>query len=302
MIIQKLKVYKTAKNEFGLCTYKGNKCFYKIKKNMYPEIDGYKKMQKYYKTPELLNYNCHMAIYKYEEELTKNTLHEYLYFDSEINLKEVVKPYYKSFEDKIILDEKLSKNVKFFSQRCQNIKNIIGCEYIINEVKKVLLQPKKLTCFITQGDPTDTNISCKGMYTDFENAGYNTVVGEIAIIYASFITHGGYFYPKYNPQAYDIRPNKLDYSKNNLIIKNMAVPTKNKNLMMKFIEPLLEDKNVEEEIKNYLKYYIIMRMLTPIELCKMTEEDNKMLKKHIKRLYECDFNKKRLLEIVDGKV
>jgi hypothetical protein len=294
---------QTNKSIFGTRKYNGEFIFYKIlnDKNI-REIEGYNIIKDLYRVPKRILYYDNIIYYEYKKELINNTLHDYLYnkLNRNINFKKVFESYKANIKKGKLLNEKLTKNRNFFGGRTNKLdyylkEDEFNKEYIINnekynikeilkEIKRNLNSTKKLFCFISQGDPTDTNISVKGLYTDFENAGYNSLVGEIAIAFASFCTHGCYFYPKYHPQTYKMRPKILKkYNKYGGKIKYnqktisyiFKIPQKNKKLMYNFLKIIDESISTEvrEEISKYLKYYICMRMLTPMDISKMDYED-----------------------------
>lgn len=293
----KLESYKTSKNEYGKCLYDNKICFYKIKDNILLEINGYNILKNYYNVPKLIYHDDNSIIYKYDDNLINNTIHEYLYYGKKLDIAKVIMPYKKSFSKSIVLDEDKSINKCFFKGRINKL-DYEPLKDIITEVKEALQEDKKLTCFYTQGDPTDTNISCNGIYTDFKNAGYNSVIGEIAIMFASFITHGKYFYPKYNSKAYVLHPRIVnDYEKYN---PSKKVPENNKKIMLEFLKVFENDKNVLDEIKKYLKYYIIMRMLSPIDINIMDSDDKNVINNYIKKIYNMDFNINSFKEMIIG--
>ena len=67
------------------------------------------------------------------------------------------------------------------------------------DTSRIDLSPDKERVFIlSQGDPTETNMTLSGKFFDFETAGYNSVVQDIAIfVYHNYIS-GHYLVPKYS--------------------------------------------------------------------------------------------------------
>ena len=118
-------------------------------------------------------------------------------------------------------------------------------------------------------------------------------------MFASFITHGKYFYPKYNSLTYAIRKAILnEYNKYKPSLEKMNVPIKNKELMLSFLDIFKDDKFVQVEISKYLKYYLIMRMLSPIYIEDMDEYDQKVLYNYISKIYNMDFNVENLRKLI----
>jgi len=199
------------------------------------------------------------------------------------------------------MDELETNSKRYFTDRLPTLKeyieqldyeNIIldgetyNIKHILEEIYSNIIKEKKLYSFISQGDPTDTNITVSGYFTDFENSGYNTILGEFSIIFVSLFSHGLYFYPKYNKSAYSINKTVLnkynEYEKKaSYSIKEKKIyvdyfdnnpPEKNKKLISSFVKLYSSYKKVYEDFK-LLKYYICMRFLTPIKILKMEEKD-----------------------------
>lgn len=288
-------IYETNKSIYGVIEINGCNFFYKkLKVNYQDEITGYDIVSKSYNVPKRINTKDNEIIYEYKEELINNTLHEYIYLDNtdKVDFDVITKQIKKNYLNRVIINENECKNICFFKNRVSilekyKIDELFKRDYyykgqkynpskILDEIIEILCKDKMLTSFITPGDPTDTNISVNGLFTDFENGGYNSVIGEIAISFASFITHGCYFYPKYHKDAYLIRPyilnNYLKYEPkyyNGEIV--FSCNKKAYEVFKNFLNIYIElDK---EEVNKYLKYYICMRMLTPIDLLKMEDKD-----------------------------
>lgn len=292
-------IYETNKSVLKIVTKNKHKYFHKeLKNNNLDEIEGYNIVSKLYNVPKRINIIGNEIVYEYKEELISNTLHEYIYQNKieKINYENIMVQIKQNYLNKALMKESKCKNIKFFKNRTDILEKYKrdkifkqvycykGINYnpinIINEVIKVLNEDKELTSYITLGDPTDTNISTTGIFTDFENGGYNSVIGEIAISFASFLTHGGYFYPKYNKEAYLIRPYILDnyykyepeYINNEIILKC----NKKSYEIIKNILNIYTDLDTNE-VRKYLKYYICMRILTPIDVLKMEEKDKRYI-------------------------
>lgn len=318
MVESKEYIYKNSKSSFGIKTISNKKYFYKKTKNIDKEISGFNDVNQIYIVPKIAYCNKDEILYEYKKELENKTIHEYLYNKNLgfINYKKIFNQYKKSIKSLVIKEEIEYRNTDFFMKRTNILDryldlDIVNKTYILNnkeyflkdiiiEIKEILEQNKKLKGILTLGDPTDTNISVSGIFTDFECAGYNSIVGEIAILFASLTTHGSYFYPKYNGNAYILRSNLLfDYHKykqdlvffNNPDNKHILIPKftilkKNKKVLFHFLKFYNKHFKDDLEISKYLKYYICMRMLTPLDIEKMDEYDRNVIIALLIYLYE----------------
>ena len=290
-----IKGYKT------LTRYQNKKCFYGIgiynrKKIFYKEFDsltylekelnGYNIVKEYYNVPKLIGNYENTILYEYKKDLINNTLYEYFYFNKKsINVNIILNQYKNSLIKLKRLNESKLCNYSFYAKRKEMIDNYLfniddkKFKDILNEMLENICKNKSLYSFISQGDPTDTNISIKGCFTDFENGGYNSIVGEISIFLVSLLTHGSYFYPKYNSKVYMIRDNYK---------VNKKISSKNINLILSYLNMIKEnlDKKVINEINKYLKYYICFRLLTPINIINMEDIDKKIIINLVKEFYQ----------------
>lgn len=298
---KKTKKIETTKGEFGFCKYNGRRCFYKIVDNVSIEIKRYKMLSNFYKVPKLINSFDNVIIYELIDSLVNCTVHEYLYNDNiNFDINNILKQYKKNMETIYLISEDKLINKKFFIDRVDYLKKYLNDkifnkiyiynykEYniykILNETIDNISSNKELYSFITNGDPTDTNISVDGFFSDYECAGFNSIVGEIAIFVISILSHGSYFYPKYNKSVYALRPFILkEYNKfkmvinrrNNKIDGKIKILFKNKKLILDYLEFYNDilNNNIKDNVNKYLKYYLIMRVLTPIDVLKMDESD-----------------------------
>ena len=281
--------YQNKKCYYGIGVYNRKKVFYKEFESpiyLQKEIKGYKIVSKHYHVPKLINYDNNTILYEYKKDLVSNTIYEYLYFNTEkANINSIIKQYKKNIVSIKRMNETKLCNYNFFAKRKEMINtyllNIKDSEFnnILKDMLNNICQNKSLYAFISQGDPTDTNISVNGFFTDFENGGYNSLVGEISILLVSLLTHGSYFYPKYNSKVYMIR----DAYK-----VNTRISSKNINLILSYLNMVKESLNKRElkELDYYLKYYICFRLLTPIDVLKMDDNDRKIIIKLVKTFYQ----------------
>ncbi len=283
-----LSEYTNKKCTYGEALYKGKKVFYKnIKDGVKKEIRGYNLVKLYYDVPKIITYDNKIILYEFISDLINKTMHEYLYtydylkFDFNIILNQ----YMNSLKNIKYLNENKLNNSKFYKNRISQVENYISsniCEEnndIFNEIIEKIKLNKRLYSFISQGDPTDTNISITGKFSDFENGGYNSLVGEISIFIVSLLTHGAYYYPKYNKKAYEIRP---------VMPNKINISNKNINLLIKYLLFFKNNLNKEEinELDKYLIYYICFRLLTPMNLIDMNKKDRNNILKVINLFYK----------------
>lgn len=318
MTIKQEHIYKSTKAEFGIKIIDNKKYFYKKTKNCNKEIQGFNEVNSIYIIPKIVACNNDEILYEYKKELETKTIHEYLYnkYPIYINYHKIFKQYTKSIQKLVIQDENTYRNSDFFNNRIKMLDKYISYKQfdniyclnnkefsvkeIIQEIKEVLEKPKRIKGILTMGDPTDTNISTNGLFTDFECAGYNSILGEIAILFISLTTHGSYFYPKYNSNAYILRTNllydfykykqELVYFKNPdnkyILLPKFTILKKNKIVLLKFLNFYYKHFKDDLELKQYLKYYICMRILTPLDITNMEEYDQMVIISLLINIYE----------------
>ena len=310
VILENIKIinsFEGPKSKVGILENNSKRYFFKEKnENSIKEVEGFNNIKDFYKTSNLCIETDKYIIYEYIKELFTNTLNDYFYGKEDRIVMPLILNSYKNAmrNSMVLIDEKDTKTSKFFKGRLDHIEKLLkSIEYekiIINkdnyEIKIILKdliseirKDKEVHAFLTNGSPTDGNITTNGYITDFENAGYNSVVSEISILFVSFFTHGSYFYPKYNEQDYpshvaslktynNYKPNiKYKTIKDTIYVNeyDFKINSKNKEVLLEFLKmyktsPFYE--NYKNEFK-YLKYYIFMRLLTPITLDQMSSYD-----------------------------
>lgn len=281
--------------------------FYKEKNsNTVNEVEGYNCLKEFYKTSKLCIETENYIIYEYIPDFHSSTLNDYFYGTEErIVMPLILNSYKKAMRNSMVLiDEKDTKTNKFFKGRIERVEETLNSlEYekiiigeknyeikpILKDVIKEIKKEREVHAFLTNGAPTDRNITTTGYITDFENAGYNSVISEIVILFVSLFTHGSYFYPKYNEQEFlqniaslktynAFKPNlKYKTIKDTVYISeyDFKINSKNKRVLLEFLEMYLTSpyyENYKSEFK-YLKHYIIARILTPITLEQMSGYD-----------------------------
>ena len=302
-----LKYYNTSKTVVGICLYNNQKCFFKFVNNASQEIRRINLLKPIYKIPKVIDtINNTMIIYEYLEDFKSATLNDYLYSNvKNTNLNQIFNQYKVAIENTICLfNESCSQSYTYFQKRVYYLYeyiNQIPYRYIVfnnkqydiklifKEILEIIMKNKKIHMIVSQGDPTDTNITITGYFTDFENAGLNSLLSEFSILFVSLFSHGRYFYPKYNEKAYAINKSilnkfddykiKINYhiEKDCIYVNNIQLnlPNKNKQIILKLIDVYLNNLNYKKYKKDfkYLKYYICMRVLTPINILLMDIDD-----------------------------
>ena len=88
-----------------------------------------------------------------------------------------------------------------------------------------------------------------------------------------------YFYPKYNSKVYKIRSHYK---------VNLKISSKNINIIVSYLNMIknIVNGDIINEINKYLKYYICFRLLTPIDVSKMEEIDQKIIFSLFKLFYK----------------
>lgn len=327
------KSFFTSKTKVGICKYNNFKYFFKQENNIIlNETKNYNLINNLYNVSKFAILIDKYIIYEYISEFEEMTINDYLYGNCRfVFLNKMFEQYNKSITKtlKLLKEEDCELN-HFFKGRIyilkNNLRNIeFDCIVINNKeykVKNILIniikniqKDKKLYSFLSQGDLTDTNMTVFGHLTDFESAGYNHVIGEISIFFVSLFSHGRYFYPKYNPAAYQVNKAVLgnyelhnidiDYQvKDSIVwIKNadLNLPKKNKEILNYYLKIFLNSPFYylfSSDFK-WIKYYICMRLLTPISIDIMQQNDKITILYLIVIIYSQVNNLNDLLKIIN---
>lgn len=158
---------------------------------------------------------------------------------------------------------------------------------VIYELESFFSRRRKMLCMWTQGDPVDRNIGIKPVFFDFGYAGYNCVMGEIAVFLWA-IYGGRYYSPKYYPNSYLLHSN-IYYSLNsakpkcsfviNSDRKSVTVSIEHsisavcKSLLIDYLESYLQDTELRTEANETLNYHIAMRIATVLNMREMDLDD-----------------------------
>lgn len=304
--IRTLKTRYTSKTKIKIGQYNDKKIFMKLCLDANEKLQKYNLIKNFYKVSKIAIMHNNYIIYDYIKDFENKTINDYLYGkETYIDLNSITSQYSNSLDKTLKIKKEFEcESKRYFRDRTNMLNNYINfldfnviilddirydIKGILMEILDVIKKNKKMYSYITQGDPTDTNITTTGYFTDFENAGYNTIVSELSIIFVSLFSHGSYYYPKYNIKAYSSNKNiltkykkhkiQIEYEKKEDVIYikkiNYKVQNKSKKIIDSFIDLYLNNKNYYQykDDFQFLKYYICMRLLTPINLLEMCEDD-----------------------------
>ena len=306
----------------GIATYNNEKCFFKIvdKEYFIKEINGY--LISYKKIPimeiiftkYLFNVKKYLIAYKYDNNIKKSNgllndifvKNDFIkYFPNGVinKLNNLLKIYDEIYSSKKEYFSYCPSNIFFIERVYSRLKKWY---FDSNEFKKMVLiydnkklkidsilketfnyfinnKNKKMECVLLQGDPNTLNISLKPCFFDLASAGYNPIVGELAITIISTLIYDNYFCPKYHPKSYRLHENAIHqfkYFKPNLsmtknkkeiyVKSNIVTSNIRKKYILDYLK-ILEKNNIK--INEEIKYYIIMRLTCVFDIRKMEKID-----------------------------
>lgn len=304
-----LETIISSKGEYSIYEENGKKYFQKkIYSNIVPEVEGYNLIRFYYDLPRLIEYNLmeQTIIYEYNEGLRNKTLHHALFNDIPFDINKIIDLMTFRFKDFEFKNENLSVNSKFFIGRIKDVINYLDTDDKLydynlifknhqlgnfrNVVKSIIAGISKnqvVPFVISQGDPTDLNFSIDYKVTDFEVAGKNSIINEVAIFVGCYIVNCYYFYIKYMKSPHAQFKDTLDNFKNyvrseyaiddkkiNISFHNI-IPANVKELILKYLERV---KNIGIIHKNFdLGIYIALRFISPVNLNNIDNEEDKII-------------------------
>lgn len=322
----------SSKSNVYLATHNSNKLI--IKKDSSNEIKIYNLLKKYYRLPNYAIVIGNDILYEYLSEFPENSLSNYFNTFSrnksrKINFNIILTQYANSLNKTLVTKEKKQTNFElFFTNRLSMLSSYVenlkfeyikinnksfNLKKILNKTYNTINETNNLHSFLTQGDSTDMNISTKGNIIDLEAGGYSYVITEIAIMLISFLYHGEYFYPKYNRDAYGskvnliknkkIKVNSHSFDKKIYVDNyNLTINLKRKKAILKFLNLFQKNENYwkyKNELKD-LKYYLIMRLVSPISPDAMEISDEIKIIVIIVLIYESINSLDDLIEFIGG--
>lgn len=301
----------------GNFIYKKKRFFFKViyKDDYFAELEGYQRSIN--KIPikkmvynNILSNNQYILIYEYDNTVDKNKglLNDlFVSYDNSHDISYFLKKYIGNIL--VIYDISLrstktlksSLNNRFFKNRIKsrlipwyskdkNFKKKIiingrKSESISNIIKEVIEYFKNepaQKCFFCQGDPNTLNISLEPCFFDLVTAGYNSIIGEFAIMMISTLLYDNYFCPKYHPQSYFLHEKAIEQYKvfqpfievsNNDILK-IYCKFKSSKIRKEYVYQYIQIlKNNNIFIDEKIKYYIIMRLLCVFNIENMESID-----------------------------
>lgn len=305
-----IKTIKTNKGSYYIIEDElNNKSFKKqIKNGILNEIEGYNFIKYYYNVPKLLEYNIvdKEITYEFNDDLFYNTMHQGLFGDSPFNQNKIINVLTSNFRNFKFQNENISKNSIFFLGRISNIseyltqsdkdfeKDIIyngeNLGTFKNCVKTIiysLTQNNIVPFIISQGDPTDLNISINGTITDFETAGDNSLINEIAIFLGCYLVNCYYYYIKYMNSPHKqytetlekyknlVRCDFIETEKSLEINFSKLLPDKVKNFILAYLKQVKDLEIINSGFK--LGPYVAMRMITPVDITNVSDKSDRYL-------------------------
>lgn len=305
----------------GSAQYNGEKCFFKIvnEELFIKELNGYLISHKEIPTAKMLfikqlfNSNKYLLAYAYDSSIkeedgllndvfARNDLSKKIKREDNKHLNKVLDMYKNIYNGKKKMLSYCPSNI-FFGERVDirlkpwykdliksNMKievdnKTYNLSKIIKETIKYFEDNKKTNyeCVLSQGDPNTLNISVSPNFFDLVTAGYNPIIGELAITLISTLIYDNYFCPKYHKASYYLHKktkDQADYFKPSINIKKMSRKTKiesnikTSNIRKKYMKSYIRIlKKAKINITNDIIYYIIMRLLCVFNIKNMNEED-----------------------------
>lgn len=193
----------------------------------------------------------------------------------------------------IFFIERINSRLDKWYMNCGDFKKIIiindkynfNLQNILKETKEYFLnnKNKKHQCILCQGDPNTLNISSTPCFFDLATAGYNPIIGELAIAIISTLIYDNYFCPKYHSKSYYLHELAIEqsslfepnlhykYNKSTIYINSDILTSDiRKKYILSYLE-ILKKNNIR--IGKEIKYYIIMRLLCVFNVRKMLKKD-----------------------------
>ena len=302
--------------------------FYKI--NSYydykKELNGYKRMKKYYNVPKLIyqnaEHNSGILIYEYNKSIYDNhgLLVDYFARNNTITKDFIIiLERYKDIFEKT-LKFKYTKNVDiFFKDRVNSrlkkyynedfynsLNNLQPVEFknktinfqevqnIIQNIKNFYSLQRQTYTVISQCDPNDLNICEDGMILDYLCGGDTPLMAEFATFIWYYIAQGEYLSLKYNKKAFErheeIYKKMLNVflSDNCLSFDIRQIRKDAINMYIDLImEPIIEKINFENWYEEF-KNYLSMKILAVFNLNNMEHKDKILSLAYLILFYEKD--------------
>lgn len=300
-----LQQFESHKAQYGKCIYNGKIRFFKkiFEKDMFlREIKGYDKICDFLHGPKriAIDYNKQIIIYQYIKSIQKKLMHYHLYtpfkrpnikfLDAQLKhlktQKESTCPNINFFKHRLHFLKEYSTNLPILNKQWQLNDKCFYPQDLFDNIYTHLNQEKSVLAILTQGDPSAVNILNDGRVIDYEIAGYNSAMGEVAVFISTILYSGYYYFIKYASGEYLQYTNVYKKYKDNISVQylindsvkgnyKVKFPRKNKKLAVKYLHSILKAINLtqKQELEKHLKYYLAFRLLTPKNLAEMTEQD-----------------------------
>lgn len=302
--------------------------FYKI--NSYydykKELNGYRKIKKYYNVPKLIYKNAEndsgILIYEYNKSIYDNhgLLVDYFARNNTItnDFIMIVNQYKDVFEktlkfkhtknaDTFFKDRIDSRLEKYYNGDFYNSLNTLKpikfknetinfrkVPNIIDNIKKFYSLRRQTYTVISQCDPNDLNICEDGMILDYLCGGDTPLMAEFATFIWYYIAQGEYLSLKYNKKAFDRhdeiykRMSEVSLVDNCLSFNIRSIRKDAINMYIdSIIEPIIKKINFENWYEEF-KNYLSMKILAVFNLNNMEHKDKILSLTYLILFYEKD--------------
>lgn len=176
-----------------------------------------------------------------------------------------------------ILDYKFIVNNKKFNKNARDL--------IKETINYFNSRPNQL-CFLNQGDPLLINLGEKPIFFDLESAGINPISSDFAIFFWGIFIAESYYYARYHPESYNYHNSLLKNLSSKKPVIKYKIDKKKKIIDIKLeykLSKIQKDfffnykrflkKTKQSEIEKSFRYFLLMRILTPLDISKYKIED-----------------------------
>jgi hypothetical protein len=171
---------------------------------------------------------------------------------------------------------------------------------VLHDLRQYFLGTEECTAAVTQGDPTELNLGVPLMWFDFDNAGYNSVLGEWANFLWYVYILGGYAVPKYAPRLFRDHPCVLPLVQSRAprlktgrhggaIFIDYAVDVGHPRrvLLSRYLKLLIEPVSKVFDMEQWesdIRYYLALRIIGVYDIFKFQPQDSWFM---LAKLAEC---------------
>lgn len=321
--IKSIEFNKNKNNINGVLQIGDSKIFYKVLNtdDYIHELNGYKLIKKYYRTPnQLFSFVSNgKGFIGYEYLENKSLLFDYFNKNDKLDnkYKKVFNIYKEVFmqtismkkpiNSKLLFEKRLDTRLKSnYSYILENKYDNINVKYngediqinispIYKSIRNFFKSNKKRVCVVSQCDPNDLNICLDGTMFDFTSGGYVPLMAEFATFFWYNFGQAEYLAVKYNKKAfkrYDISKFKNEIIEDDINYKPRQIRQDAIDNYISMIKKVINHYNEENLNKNWFnefKNYIAMKVLAVFDFKEMEEKDIKFSLAFISKVYNSDF-------------